>query len=231
MIGILGSNGFLGSYLHKNIKDSIGINRDNYNTYIGKYFNILINANGNSKMYWANANILKDFDKSTVSVYRSINDFKFKKYVYVSSDAVYDHINMKETDTININSLTSYGFHKYLSEQIIKKYCRDYLILRCSALLGENLKKGIVYDIRNKLPLYVSNKSVIQFIDIKEILNIINVKTKKSIINVGGIGGVKIQDIYSVKHNDKIEHREMNIDYLKSIISLKTSIEYVEEYI
>ena len=234
MVGIIGSDGFLGSYLHKNIKDSIGINKHNYDDYKSENFHTLINANGNSRMYWANNNIIEDFNKSTTSVYKSINDFKFEKYIYISSETVYDSINMKEKDIINTSTLTPYGFHKYLSEQLIKKYCNDYLILRCSALLGENLKKGVIYDIINNVPLYLNEYSKIQFINISEILNIVNIpKLKNLIINVGGNGSVLIKDIYDGKYNSLTthEHREMNVNYLNSIIKLKTSTYYVKEYL
>ena len=234
MIGIIGSDGFLGNYLHNNIKNSIGINRYNYNDYKDIKFHTLINANGNSKMYWANNNIIEDFDKSTTSVYKSINNFKFEKYIYISSEAVYNNINMKEKDIINTSALTPYGFHKYLSEQLIKKYCNNYLILRCSALLGYNLKKGIIYDIINNIPLYLNEDSKIQFINIREILNIINIpKLKNLIINVGGKGSVLIKDIYNGEYNllTTYGHREMNVSYLNSIIKLNTSAYYVKGYL
>ncbi|GAG17657.1 unnamed protein product, partial [marine sediment metagenome] len=52
-IGIIGSGGFLGSYLSNGFMNSVCINRDSYDFYKHKYFDCLINANGNSKRYFA----------------------------------------------------------------------------------------------------------------------------------------------------------------------------------
>jgi len=83
-IGIIGANGFIGSTLVKTMKlqhSVTSIIRENYKSHKNDEFDIIINANGNSHKYWGNLNHLEDFDKSVMSVYKTLYDFKYKKYV------------------------------------------------------------------------------------------------------------------------------------------------------
>lgn len=249
-IAIIGSQGSLGhdlvNYFSENNK-VFGINKENYNNFINKKFDILINANGNSRRFWANQNIIKDFEASTLSVYKSLFDFKFDRYVYISSSDVYsNHANKlatKENQIIDTPKLCPYGFHKYLGEQLIKKYSKKYLILRCSMILGSQLKKGPIYDIQNNKPLFINKNSKIQMIDSQTIgliiEKLVNRKIKNEIFNTGGNGIVNFKDIQTFFINKKIifnklsekQIYEMNVNKLKRIFNLKSSSEYLTKYI
>lgn len=240
----------LGSDLVRYLNDRFNIapiNKENYHTFIGKKFDIIINANGNSKRYWANQNPVEDFSASTVSVMNSIFDFSCDLYIYISSPDIYeDHQGGQNTiEDYNIDSekLYPYGFHKYLSELIIKKYREKYIILRCSMIIGANLKKGPFFDIKHNNPLFISLESQLQLITCQAVAEIINTLVKKSIINetinVGGMGSfsfTKIQDfIYKKIQLSKAAETqiyEMNVDRLKELYpKLKTSEEYLREFL
>ena len=55
--------------------DNDEINRENYNRYLGSRADILINANGNSKKYLAQEDPILEFEKSVLSVKKSLEDF------------------------------------------------------------------------------------------------------------------------------------------------------------
>jgi nucleoside-diphosphate-sugar epimerase len=157
-IGIIGADGFIGSAIYENLKTQhliANITREKYKMYFKIYFDIIINANGNSNKYWGNQNPLKDFDKSVKSVYHSIFDFKYNKYIYISS------IDAEDKKTI-------YGYHKYLAEKIISFNCNDYSIIRLPAVIGKNAKKGIVYDILNYNKVYLTEDSTLMLMYINE---------------------------------------------------------------
>lgn len=248
-IAIIGADGMLGSdlvhYLGKRFSIT-PITKESYNTYLNKSFNVIINANGNSKRFWANKNVLEDFRLSTESVYSSLFDFQYKRYIYISSSDVYEnHTNTdstKETEQVNSNELSCYGFHKYLSELIIMKYAMNYIILRSSLILGRNLKKGPIYDIVHDQPLFISRESKIQMITTLAISDIINLFIQRNIfrtiLNIGGEGTVNFSSIdkafnrkiaYAAK--TELQTYEMNVDKLKEIFPLKTSREYLREYL
>ncbi len=222
------------------------ITKENYSQFVGKAFDVLVNANGNSKRFWAIKNPLEDFVLSTVSVYKSLFDFKFKTYIYVSSSDVYvDHSSNTSTSEDQIqdsSKLSSYGLHKYLSEKIIENNCPNYIILRSSMALGKNLKKGPIYDIFKNKSLFISESSRIQMITTIEIANIIKFfldqNKTNNVINVGGKGTVnfkKIQTYFSfpVKFLKEAEEQiyEMNVEKLDKLFSIKSSEEYLREFL
>lgn len=248
-VAIIGSNGVLGSDLVRYLSDSFkihAINRENYDSYIGQYFDVVINANGNSKRFWANENILSDFEASTKSVYKSIFDFTFDQYFYISSSDVYaDHTRpatTEESSTDTEHVLSPYGFHKVLSERIVKNYAKKYIILRSSLVLGMNLKKGPIFDILNDKPLFIALNSKIQMITTREIANIISHLLEEGVTNetynMGGKDTVDFQKLFSIMDrtitvvNDApTQIYEMNVGKLGELFPLQSSESYLQEYL
>lgn len=238
-IGIIGGNGFLGSEIYRVLSGKFDvsiINRESYRSYQKTWFDVLINSNGNSKRYIANSYPIWDFNESVLSTYNSIIDFNFGKYIYISSSDVYTYIDLKESEPINPTFLKPYGFNKYISELGILRYCRNYLILRCSAIVGNNLKKGVIFDYINNRSLHVSPNSKLQFISNTEIAKIILffIETPgNDIFNVGGIDQISVGEFLSdakYKEKPKLQNYRMNIDKLRFKYSgLKLSRDYVEE--
>jgi dTDP-4-dehydrorhamnose reductase len=231
-IGILGANGFLGTSVYKvlmNYYDVIPIIRENYLQYIDEFFDIFINMAGNNKNYWANQYPYKDFKASTSLVYESLFDFKSNQYIFMSSIAVYD-------------TNSHYGFNKLLSEEIIKRYSDNYLILRSCATTDKDMQIGIVNDILKNTPLFISGDSKIQFITRDAVSTIIKdliqVGIRNKTFNLGGEGTVKISDIenlinrpISYQASTTTRHYEMDVSELKNIVSLKTSYDYITDVI
>ena len=214
-IGVIGHKGFLGKELIK-VLSAIPANYDDK-------FDVIIDANGNSKKYLANKYPYYDFKKSVNSVYYNVLNLKYKEYYYISSfDVFKDNV---------------YGFNKQLAENIVKYYCKNYNILRCSAIIGLEMKKGILYDYINNIPLSVSKESILQFITNTEIANIIKFMIFNKIINkiftVGGFPPVKIGEVLkNAKYKDisVCQYYDYPIDYLKSFYyDIKSSEYYVLE--
>ena len=248
-LAVIGGNGMLGLDLVKYLSSYFSvtsISKENYFQFINHPFDVVVNANGNSKRFWAIKNPLEDFNISTVSVYKSLFDFKFTTYVYISSSDVYvNHSSSTSTSEEQIqdsSKLSAYGLHKYLSERVVENHCKSYIILRASMLLGQNLKKGPIYDIINKNPLYISKTSRLQMISTQEIANVITFlidnKIENDTFNVGGKEFVDFEEIQTyfstpVTFQDKNETQiyEMNISKLNKLFSLKSSGKYLREFI
>lgn len=246
-IGILGGKGMLGTDLCASLSDKYNvtaIDLDTYTDYIGNTFDYIINANGNSKRFWANAHVYEDFEASTISVYKSIINFKCSKYIYISSSDVYpDHSSIattKESDIIDSSLLCPYGFHKFLSEKIVQNNCKDYLIIRPCLLLGTTLRKGPVFDIINNNPLFITEDSRIAMITTSEIANVIDLLIQQNrtreIYNVGGTGTVNfnnVEDIFGKKPEISTEAQqqlyELNTAKVQAIKKLKSSTEYLND--
>lgn len=248
-VGILGGKGMLGSDLAGFLEEHYvvkTIDKDTYEEGRKERYDIFINANGNSKRFWANEHPFEDFEASTVSVYKSLCDFQFKKYIYISSSDVYENhsrpVYTKEDQHIRVANLSSYGFHKYVSEQIVQHVVPDYLILRSSLLLGSNLVKGPIYDILYNYPLFITFQSALQMITTKEIASIIILCVEKNItkeiINTGGRGAFPfsrmreyVKTPLTVSPDAKTQLYEMDTTKLAAFYPLKTSEEYLKKFI
>lgn len=224
-IAVLGSNGFIGNNLFKELSREfsvIGITRDNYKKYVGEKFDIFINANGNSKKYWAENHPLEDFGSNVLSVYKTLLDFKFKKYIYLST-----------IDTIRRDSV--YGFHKYLAEQLLLEKIENVFILKLGTVIGPNLKKGVVYDLLNHFPLWVTEDSNFPLITIRGVT-----KEIKEIIKSGNfqgsyvVAGSKPLNVKQIAKFLGVKYRIRKEAIEKKYLDLsfgKTAKEYLKEYL
>jgi nucleoside-diphosphate-sugar epimerase len=226
-IGILGGKGFLGSAVSSYLKDNhsvVVIARDNYNDLKGEKFDIFMNFAGNKYGYIANSRPNYDFSISTQLVYDSIFDFKYNKYILISSISVYDQV-------------SHYGFNKKISEDIVQRYCNDNLILRLCSIIDKTNTTGIIPDIINDKPSFASPDSEYQFISRKGLCEVISyLLDKNGIINIGGKGCVKIHELFNIlnkpslyKENSVNRSYVMDISLLESYLAVKTTKEYIEE--
>ena len=151
-IGVIGGSGFIGKKITGELKATV-IERHNYADMLGESFNVLINANGNSNKYLANGNPVYDFMASVLSVYRSIYDFKYDVYVYISS------IDAEAAET-------PYGFHKRMAEDIVAQHCDNYYIVRLPSVIGPSAGKGVVNSILHGEPVYLTSDSTLMLLDV-----------------------------------------------------------------
>ena len=131
-IYVLGSSGFVGSAIEKHMLNKgfhvIGINRKNYGKYKNTVCDIFINSNGSSKKKLAEEDPQLDFELNVHTTLKTIFDFKFNKYILISTVDVYNNLEEAkyndETTTINPLTLSNYGFDKWVTEQLVKKYAK-----------------------------------------------------------------------------------------------------------
>jgi len=248
---VLGGNGFVGSaflrYFKNNDQASINITRNNYDDYKGTKCDVFINADGNSKKYIAEKYPLKDFEMNVRTSLQTVLDFNFEKYILISSIDVYNDLSNPENNTEDASivpeNLSNYGFDKYLSEQIIKKYCNNWLIFRLGGMVGKNLKKGPVYDIIHTKNLFVHPDSEFQYINTDDVAEIImKVYTKqlnRGVFNICGTGTIKIGEIIEMygKQNEKFDisnlkkqRYKINNNKIKKLFSVSRTDDTLKKY-
>jgi len=251
-LAVLGADGTLGSDLVDFLSvdyEVTGITRGNYEAFRGRPFDIFVNANGNSRRFWANEHPLEDFEASTLSVYKSLFDFKFHKYIYISSSDVYDDhadpVRAVEDVEIDPQSLSSYGLHKFLAELAVRHHAKSWVVLRSSSILGRHLKKGPLYDILNGRPLFITLDSRLQMITTRAIADIVNVLasvkrdgSSGETFNMGGKDAFEFKDIaryfdqpIEIDAKAETQEYEMSVEKLGKIFPLKTSEEYLKDFI
>jgi nucleoside-diphosphate-sugar epimerase len=237
LIFLLGGEGFVGSayvryFQLKNIKFKI-INRLNYDDLIGSSCNLFINANGNSKKYFADKDPKLEFQYSVSSVKNSLIDFKFKKYIFLSSCDVYSDcstpILTKEKLDLNIEKQSTYGFHKYLAELCVRNYAKKWLIIRQGGFVGIGLKKNAIFDLIYKKKIAIHPESEFQYINTdvsaELVMKLVHLNVWNQVFNITSKGTIKIKDIIKIL-NKKINFNK-NICPVRYKISTKKVTDYL----
>lgn len=230
-IGIIGANGFVGSniynYLLSKSYNVISITSENMGGLKHIKYDVLINAGGNSKKYLAETEPEKDFQKNVVDTLYYIVNYNFKKYIHISSIDVE-------------NPVTKYGIHKKIAESLIKMYLFDekYAIIRCSSILGKDMKKGVVYDILNNKPLRVSKQSRLQFYSmtsLNEVIYGIIKENKYNEFSCYGVGNVSVKELGEIlkkklTFNNGVEFQNYNFQSDGITTSKKFVENFIKEY-
>ncbi len=207
---ILGGRGFIGSALtaeaHRRGWQVTAVGSRNSADVVGGSFDLVINANGNSRKYWAQQHPAEDFDASVRTVARSLQEIRAARYLYLSSSEVYadpsDPQRNAEDTPYDPSRLSPYGFHKYLAELLVRRYAHNWAILRLSGLVGPHLRKNSVYDLLNGRPLHVHPDSEFQFVDTRYLARLAfdlleRGALDRTELNIGGEGVVSVREIAS----------------------------------
>jgi len=206
-IFILGGRGMLGSafadYCEKSGRPYTVIARGDYAALRGRSCDIFVNANGNSRKPLASAQPLEDFEASVRSVRASLVDFRYRRYVHLSSCDLYPTCDSAETtreeQTLDPARQSPYGFHKYLAEQCVQHVAREWLILRFGGFVGPGLKKNAIYDILHGGPLYLDPASELQYLHTARAAEIafrlLDGGVGNEVFNVCGRGVVRLSEV------------------------------------
>ncbi len=207
MIYILGGNGFVGSafsrYLKVTGREYRVIDRARYDELSGTECDVLINANGNSKKFLAKDDPKGEFQASVTTVRNSLVDFKFRKYVFLSTSDIYPDCSVTESTTedtpIDIAAQSPYGFHKYLAEQCVRHAAKNWLIVRQGGFVGEGMKKNAVYDVLHGEKLWVHPESRFQFINTDDsarvIMSLVDADVQGEIFNLTAMDTISVREI------------------------------------
>ena len=163
---VTGTNSGLGKYIASQI-DCTVLTRENSESVLNKSYDTIIHCAFNSRK---NVNDYYDIVRDNIFLTKNLCQIPHNKFVFISSIDVY-----QKEDNI-------YKTSKLMSESIVNKMATKPLILRCSAILGETMRKNnfrkIVEDVDPDLSL--SGESSFNYILQEDILNFINIALKKN---------------------------------------------------
>ncbi|MBI1920693.1 MAG: NAD-dependent epimerase/dehydratase family protein [Geobacter sp.] len=237
MIFIMGGNGFVGSAFVRLCRRSgipyAIIDRQNYQSFVGRTCDIFINANGNSKKFLSDKEPLTDFDASIRTVCASLHDFRYGKYILCSSCDVYpdvaDPARNREDAAIESKRLSRYGFHKYVAEQFVRYEADNHLIFRCGGFVGPGMKKNAIFDILSGGPLWLDPESELQFIHTDRAADIvwqlIGQGVTNETLNLCGKGLIKLASVI-----DKVGH-PVTVNDGSPRVTYHISTEKIEKYV
>lgn len=250
MIFILGGNGFVGSGFVKHLNaidvPVTVIDRTNYDQLIGAECDVFINANGNSKKFLAKDDPKAEFQASVASVRNSLVDFKFKKYVFLSTSDVYPDCSnsdiTREEVILNVSEQSPYGFHKHIAELCVQHGAKDWLIVRQGGFVGHGMKKNAVFDVLNGDKLWVHQDSRFQFINTEDsarlVMELIHLDISNQVFNLTATGTISVTEIMQLagktvpsEANAQPVCYEISTDKVARYVTLPTTYETVKEFL
>lgn len=186
---ITGTSSGLGKYLHGNL-GGISLNREKIQKNGAE---IMIHCAFNSQQ---SPKDIEQYFRDNVLLTEELTNIPHKKFIFISSVDVYPKNSKRhrEEELLDVNKTDSlYAKTKFLSEEVVKKNCPNFLILRCGALLGKDARQNsLIKIIKEKNPTltlspdssfnYILHKDVLEFIkfaiekDLQGIYNLVSYK-------------------------------------------------------
>lgn len=177
MIAIIGT-GFVGSSLHKYFEDFDIYNSKNIEDICNHKYDTIYCAAPSAVKWLANKEPFKDLESVSKLISCLARTTTKKLVLFSTIDTV---IEGNEESIVKNESLSSYGKHRLLLEDFVRNKFEDHHILRLPGLFGNGLKKNVIYDCINKVPLTNLNDQNFQWFDIDDLIDYVDFCIKKEI--------------------------------------------------
>lgn len=222
-IAIIGSKGFVGKALCRNIKkynyEVFEITRENSDKYKSLEYDILINTAMPSKRFWALNNPVDDVTSTVIKTAELLYEWNYKKFIHISSLSAKIQLDIP------------YGVHKRASEVLVENK-DNTLIVRLGALYGDGLDKSALFDLVNHNPIYVDIDSEYNYIDIDFVVNwILNNIDEIGIKEIGAHDSISLLDISKGIWDNPIYEGRKEIIYSEDVEDGMPSSREVLEYV
>lgn len=233
IITIIGGKGFVGSAFVRHLSGSDHtvriVTRENFGNTERYNSDIVIDCAGNAKMYLAESQPLEEFDFSVTHALRVVDQYPSDKHILISSVDVYDILENPsknhEKVEIKISGRSHYGMHKYLAEQVIQHYCKNWMIFRLGGMVGPNIRKNPIYDLINNKPLRIHPESKYHFMHtdkVAEAVMQISLNSRDNdIFNLCGMGLVSPKQV-AEKYGYSIDLSLISPDSDPRIVNINT---------
>lgn len=197
---VTGTSNGLGKYLLNSL-NCYGFNRQiNFEDIKKEEYDLIIHCAFNTKNTIPQSYISSYIEDNVFLTKRLVNEVKSNKFIFISSVDIYPKDQEKNEDIdINIDKISNiYGKTKLISEEIVKNH-NNFLILRCSGIIGvEKLPKSVVNILQSKKTTLTSTSKV-NYITQKTILDIINSNDiKNQVINVASPLSMEIKELETI---------------------------------
>ncbi|MDF2833472.1 NAD-dependent epimerase/dehydratase family protein [Chryseobacterium indoltheticum] len=170
---------------------------------------------------------VEEFLREENLIKNTISENTDKVFVYFSTCSIYD----------SSKTGSDYVLHKQKMEQLIKKSCPQFLILRVSNAVGKGgnpnlLMNYIVKAVKNDETINVHTQATRNLIDVDDIRNVtfdlLKQQSLNKIINVAYSKNYSILEILEIV--EKFYNKKVNINLLKSGSGYDINIPEIEQY-
>lgn len=214
---LIGYTGFVGSTLLKQSNYSFThlYNSQNIEGIRGYNFDLVVCAGAPAQKWLANKEPVKD----TVGIARllqCLSQVEAKNFVLISTVDVYKNPSeVYESNKIVLDGLHAYGLNRYILETFVAgRFGERSHIVRLPGLVGANLRKNIIYDLKHDNNVNAINGSnVYQFYPMKNLWRDINIAQEVGLVNLSTepISAGEVAAVFNreVIHYPKTAHYDM----------------------
>lgn len=197
---VTGTSNGLGEYLLNSL-NCYGFNRQsNFEDIKKEEYDLIIHCAFNTKNIIPQSYISSYIEDNVFLTKRLVNEVKSNKFIFISSIDVYPKDQEKNEDIdINIDKISNiYGKTKLISEEIVKNH-NNFLILRCSGIIGVGKLPKSVTNILQSKKTTLTSTSKVNYITQKTILDIINSNDiKNQVVNVASPLSMEIKELETI---------------------------------
>lgn len=145
---IVGSQGFVGSTLARQLPNYKRIHRGNFGDIISEPFDEVIFTAVPAKKWLANSDPESDLS-NLESILRILERSQIRHMTLISTVDVFDNpIAVDEDCTPDSSPPNYYGSHRLYFEQRCREIFEDCLVVRLPGLVGRDLRKNAIYDLK-----------------------------------------------------------------------------------
>jgi nucleoside-diphosphate-sugar epimerase len=204
---VIGSEGFVGSAFVRRLR-AVGaevaeVTRGNYARHTGVVADVVVDAAGNSKKFFADERPFDEFDASVGHRLRTLRDFPAGLHLHISSVDVYPDVSSpavtREKAVFDATAASKYGFHKKMAEDLVRVHAARWLIVRLGGMVGPGMKKSPVFDLLNRQPQRVHPDSRFQYLSTDDAarlaMQLVEAGAKNEIFNICASGTLSPREI------------------------------------
>jgi nucleoside-diphosphate-sugar epimerase len=217
MSALIGSTGFVGGHLQRDLEFTHKYNRSNISEIRGLSTDLLICAGLPAEKWKANNDPESDWS-NMANLAQMISSVSAERAILISTiDVSQPPFEVTEDDKPNVNGDGAYGRNRAWFEAFFVSQFSNTIVIRLPGLFSTNLKKNLIFDLINKRWDHVSKvhkESKFQFYDIESIWRTIDICAENNIplLNVATepVSAQEIANIFGVEltgTQGKIEYR------------------------
>lgn len=152
-VGIVGHSGLVGSYIKSMFPDAHNFNSQNIGEIRGRSFDLLFLSTLPAEKWKANKFPEADFE-TVQSVSSHLDSVSSGKTLLISTVDVFENpVGVSEDDVPSFSNSIGYGPNRLEFERFVKSHFGNSWTLRLPGLVGQNLKKNVLYDLRHGKPV------------------------------------------------------------------------------